>query len=109
MEKKREQAAAALISIYVGADKKPWPLSRDVVTIGRAKGCDIVLEAPDVSSLHCLVWAFQGGYQVRDCSSRSGTQVNRSAWTKRTRSSRTRAAAMASISGDASTAVTSVA
>ena len=76
MEKKREQAAAALISIYVGADKKPWPLSRDVVTIGRAKGCDIVLEAPDVSSLHCLVWAFQGGYQVRDCSSRAGTQVN---------------------------------
>jgi chromosome segregation ATPase len=76
MEKKREQTLPALILVYGGSDKKPWPLNRDVVTVGRAKGCDIVLEAPDVSSLHCLVWAFQGGYQVRDCGSRAGTQLN---------------------------------
>jgi hypothetical protein len=40
---------------------------------------------------------------------RLGFQVKRSAWMKRTRSVPTRAAAMASISGDASTAVTSAA
>jgi pSer/pThr/pTyr-binding forkhead associated (FHA) protein len=76
MDRRREQALPALVSLYGGADKKPWPLNRDIATLGRAKGCDIVLEAPDVSSLHCLVWAFQGGYQVRDCGSRAGTQLN---------------------------------
>jgi pSer/pThr/pTyr-binding forkhead associated (FHA) protein len=76
MDRRQEQALPALVSIYGGVDKKHWPLKRDVATLGRTKGCDIVLEAPDVSGLHCLVWAFQGGFQVRDCNSRAGTQLN---------------------------------
>ena len=76
MEKRHERALPALILMYGGSEKKPWPLNKDVVTVGRAKGCDIALEAPDVSGLHCVVWAFQGGYQVRDCNSRAGTFLN---------------------------------
>ena len=76
MDRRQEQALPALVSMYGGVDKKHWPLKRDVATLGRTKGCDIVLEAPDVSGLHCLVWAFQGGFQVRDCNSRAGTQLN---------------------------------
>jgi len=76
MDKRQEQALPALVSMYGGVDKKHWPLKQDVVTLGRTKGCDIVLEAPDVSGLHCLVWAFQGGFQVRDCNSRAGTHLN---------------------------------
>jgi pSer/pThr/pTyr-binding forkhead associated (FHA) protein len=76
MEKRREQAQPALTLLYGSAEEKRWLLNQDVATLGRAKGCDIVLEAADISSLHCLVWAFQGGYLVRDCGSRAGTQLN---------------------------------
>jgi pSer/pThr/pTyr-binding forkhead associated (FHA) protein len=66
----------ALIPLFGGMDKRPRPLDRDVITIGRARGCDIGLEAPDVSTLHCLLYRSADGFRVRDCGSRTGTRVN---------------------------------
>src|ERR1700682_6216650 len=66
----------ALVPSFGGQDKKPRPLDRDVITIGRARGCDIGLEAPDISTLHCLLYRTAEGFRVRDCGSRTGTRVN---------------------------------
>src|SRR5476651_8338 len=67
---------AALVPLFGGTDKKPRPLDRDVVTIGRARGCDIALVAADISTLHCLVYRSAEGFKVRDRGSRTGTRVN---------------------------------
>src|SRR5271165_1897875 len=67
---------AALVPMFAGMEKKPRALDRDVITIGKARGCDIGLEAPDISTLHCLVYRSAEGYKVRDCGSRTGTRVN---------------------------------
>src|ERR1700719_4264401 len=66
----------ALILMYGDAARKRRPLSRDAVTIGRARGCDIWLDAPDVSSLHCVITRSGDGFHLRDCASRSGTRLN---------------------------------
>jgi len=71
-----DPALPKLALLYGSLEKKAWVLTRDAVTVGKARGCDIVLEAPDVSSLHCLVWRTSGGTSVRDCGSRAGTHLN---------------------------------
>jgi pSer/pThr/pTyr-binding forkhead associated (FHA) protein len=65
-----------LLPIFGGADKKPRPLDRDVLAIGRARGCDIVLEANEVSAVHCIFYRAGEGMRLRDCGSRTGTRVN---------------------------------
>src|SRR5947209_4703951 len=45
----------ALELLYGSCEKKRRVLDRDVLIVGRARGCDIGLEAPDVSSLHCVI------------------------------------------------------
>jgi adenylate cyclase len=67
---------AALVPSFGGIDKRPRPLDKDVIAIGRARGCDIILEAPEISTLHCLVYRTSGGFRARDCGSRTGTRVN---------------------------------
>jgi hypothetical protein len=67
---------AALVPLFGAVDKKPRPLDREVITIGRARGCDIGLESPEISTLHCLLYRTADGYRVRDCGSRTGTKVN---------------------------------
>jgi pSer/pThr/pTyr-binding forkhead associated (FHA) protein len=66
----------ALILMYGEAIRRRRPLGRDAVTLGRARGCDIWLDAPDVSSLHCLITRAEDGWHLRDCASRSGTRLN---------------------------------
>jgi len=70
----REQPA--LVVLHGGAADTCRPLDRDVVTVGRARGADIGLDAPDVSSVHCVIWKSSIGYQIRDCGSRAGTKLN---------------------------------
>jgi len=76
MSKANPRGQPALVLLFGDADDKSRPLDRDVLTIGRARGADIGLDAPDVSTLHCLIWRNSVGYQIRDCGSRSGTRVN---------------------------------
>jgi hypothetical protein len=66
---------AALVPLY-GAGKKPWSLEGEVLAIGRARGCDVCLESPDISSLHCVIWRNSAGWHIRDCGSRAGTLIN---------------------------------
>jgi chromosome segregation ATPase len=51
-------------------------LDCDASTIGRARGCDLCLQASDVSTLHCILYRGARGYFIRDCHSRTGTRVN---------------------------------
>ena len=66
----------ALVLLYGNTSKKHRNLDRDVIIVGRARGCDVGLDAPDVSSIHCLIYRSTGGFSIRDCQSRSGTKVN---------------------------------
>src|SRR5207248_1429179 len=49
---------------------------RDVSTIGRARGCDLRLDASDVSTVHCIIFRSDSVFHVRDCNSRAGTRLN---------------------------------
>ncbi|MBE6794156.1 MAG: FHA domain-containing protein [Ruminococcaceae bacterium] len=45
-------------------------------SIGRAKGCDIVIEDPTVSRSHCVLLRRKEGWFISDSDSKSGTKVN---------------------------------
>jgi pSer/pThr/pTyr-binding forkhead associated (FHA) protein len=68
----------ALVLLYgtPGATQVWRPLDRDAVVVGRSRGCDLALESPAVSSIHCVISRVAGGYSIRDCGSRAGTRLN---------------------------------
>lgn len=66
----------ALVLLYGETSRKFRALDRDALIVGRARGCDLGLDAPDISSLHCVITRGQTGFQIRDCGSRAGTKVN---------------------------------
>jgi exonuclease SbcC len=66
----------ALVLLYGNSTKKHRVLDRNVLLIGRARGCDLGLEAPDVSSVHCLIMRGADAFHLRDCQSRAGTKLN---------------------------------
>jgi hypothetical protein len=73
------QATQAYLVLLYGATEgvqRQFPLDRDALIIGKSPGCDLVLQAPDVSHLHCVITRHAGCWTVRDCHSRSGVRVN---------------------------------
>jgi len=56
--------------------RKHRPLDRNVLVLGRAAGCDVGLEAPDVAPVHCVIVRAADGWHVRDCTGKGGTRVN---------------------------------
>jgi pSer/pThr/pTyr-binding forkhead associated (FHA) protein len=58
------------------------PLSKIVMVIGRAHGCDIRLSDPVVSNLHCTLTFDGTSWVIEDKVSRNGTMVNRLPVTK---------------------------
>jgi hypothetical protein len=66
----------ALVVLYGNTARKHRALNRPVMVLGRARGCDIGLEAPDVSNVHCVIIRTPEGFQIRDCASRTGTRLN---------------------------------
>jgi pSer/pThr/pTyr-binding forkhead associated (FHA) protein len=56
--------------------RKHRPLDRDVMVLGRAPGCDVGLESPDVAPVHCVVVRAADGWHVHDCTGKGGTRVN---------------------------------
>jgi DNA-binding response OmpR family regulator len=53
-----------------------WPLSKDLVTIGRGAECDIVIPDRQISRIHARLKRADAGYQVEDLGSKNGTHVN---------------------------------
>jgi hypothetical protein len=72
--KMSEQAGAQLI--VVGSKRRPYPLAKDVLTIGRVDTLDIVLSDPGVSRKHAEVRREGDEWVVVDLSSTNGTVVN---------------------------------
>ena len=56
--------------------RKYRPIEKEVLVLGRAPGCDLRLEAPEVTPVHCLIVRVGDGWRVRDCTGRGGTRLN---------------------------------
>ncbi|MCA9079025.1 MAG: FHA domain-containing protein [Planctomycetaceae bacterium] len=55
----------------------PISIVRDVTVVGRKSGlCDVILNHPSVSKLHCIIAKTDGLLFVRDLGSTNGTKVN---------------------------------
>jgi pSer/pThr/pTyr-binding forkhead associated (FHA) protein len=71
-----DKTQPALLVQHGNTAQKQRPLDRAAVTLGQARGCDIELDAPEVSSVHCIITRGLDGLYIRDCNSRMGTRVN---------------------------------
>lgn len=54
----------------------PIPLIRPVLKVGRRESCDIPLQFPDVSGIHCELIFRDGFWYIRDLNSTNGIKVN---------------------------------
>ncbi|MBU0640020.1 MAG: FHA domain-containing protein [Planctomycetes bacterium] len=59
-----------------GANGEAYEIDGTVTLIGRRKGCHVMLDSPDVSLAHALLFALDGQPAVCDLGSRSGTLLN---------------------------------
>jgi pSer/pThr/pTyr-binding forkhead associated (FHA) protein len=71
-----DKTQPALIVQHGNTAQKHRPIDRAGMTLGQARGCDIELDAPEVSNIHCVLTRGPDGLYVRDCTSRTGTRVN---------------------------------
>jgi hypothetical protein len=67
---------AYLVVTYGNTSRKHRPLDRDVIVLGKGRGCDVALVSPEVASVHCLLVRLEHGWQLRDCTGRGGTRLN---------------------------------
>src|SRR5262245_32521682 len=76
-KRETQSGQAPVLAPLFGSDKKPRHLDKEVASIGRARGCDITLDANEVSAVHCIFFrSMAGGFRIRDCGSRTGTRLN---------------------------------
>lgn len=66
----------ALIVAVGRTRRRMRSLSQATTILGRARGCDIALNAMEVSYVHCHITRTPQGLVLRDCASRTGTLVN---------------------------------
>ncbi|MBY0588947.1 FHA domain-containing protein [bacterium] len=66
----------ALVVAFGATANKRRPIEKPSTLIGRNRCCDIRLESPEISGLHCLVSRDKSGWTIRDCDSKSGVIVN---------------------------------
>ena len=62
--------------VVMGSKRRPYPLSKDALSIGRLDACDIVLSDPGVSRKHAEVRREGDEWVVIDLGSTNGTVVN---------------------------------
>lgn len=62
--------------VAVGKQSRSWPLSKDVLVIGRMEGCDVVLQDPSVSRRHAEIRREGDEWALIDLGSTNGTEVN---------------------------------
>jgi pSer/pThr/pTyr-binding forkhead associated (FHA) protein len=71
-----DKTQPALLVQHGNTAQKHRPVDRAAIALGQARGCDIELDAPEVSSIHCIISRGPDGLYIRDCNSRMGTRVN---------------------------------
>jgi pSer/pThr/pTyr-binding forkhead associated (FHA) protein len=71
-----DKTQPALLVQHGNTAQKQRPIDRAAITLGQARGCDIELDAPEVSSIHCVITRGPDGLYIRDCNSRMGTRIN---------------------------------
>jgi S-DNA-T family DNA segregation ATPase FtsK/SpoIIIE len=65
-----------LLHVVGGPDAgRVLPLPRGTATVGRARGCDVRLQDPDVSREHAAITVTSAGISVRDLGSTNGTTL----------------------------------
>jgi len=52
------------------------PLTRPMLSLGRRRSCDIFLDFPNISSVHCELTFREGYWYIQDKHSTNGTKVN---------------------------------
>ncbi len=62
--------------VVVGAKRRPYPLAKEALSIGRLDECDVVLSDPGVSRRHAEVRREGDEWVVVDLDSTNGTLVN---------------------------------
>ena len=65
-----------LVIRQAGRPDRCAPLNKEVVTVGRAPECDIVLDYPAISRQHLRLMCVGGACQVIDLNSTHGTVVD---------------------------------
>src|SRR5207244_9346286 len=70
-----DKTQPALLVQHGNTAQKQRPIDRAAITLGQARGCDIELDAPEVSSIHCVITRGPDGLFIRDCNSRMGTRI----------------------------------
>jgi len=70
------QVTAKLVVRAPGGQSHEFPVATPVITMGRVRACDIVLEYAYVSRLHARVEQTSSGCLVADCGSTNGTFLN---------------------------------
>ncbi|WP_428269375.1 FHA domain-containing protein, partial [Haliangium sp.] len=53
----------------------PLPDQAGPIRIGRDPACDVVIEEPTVSALHCAIQRLDACFHIKDLASRNGTEV----------------------------------
>ncbi len=75
-EDKLDPTQPTLIVQHGNTPRKYRLLEKEALVLGRAPGCDLRLEAPEVAPIHCVIVRAADGWRVRDCTGRGGTRVN---------------------------------
>jgi len=68
-----DQANGELVPVGGG---DPMPLVRTEMTVGRRESCDVHLDFPNVSGIHCELVFRDGYWSIRDLNSTNGIKVN---------------------------------
>ncbi len=72
-------SAAGEVSLVLIENRKPsktFRMQKEVVTIGRLAGCDVLIADPGASRRHARIRFQDGAYLLTDLGSTNGTQVN---------------------------------
>jgi pSer/pThr/pTyr-binding forkhead associated (FHA) protein len=70
------RAAAGRLQMIDEHGGDPVPLAARTMLIGRRRGCDLLLNHPNVSPVHAIIFERSGRRFVRDLNSTAGTFVN---------------------------------
>lgn len=60
----------------IGSDELKFDLRKDVTSIGRMEGNDLILFDPTISRKHCLIEKREDNYIIKDLNSRNGLFLN---------------------------------